>query len=422
MGRSIVDAPGDTGVAAAPAGAPPPSRAAFAFIFVTVALDMLALGIMAPVLPTLIVQFEGGAMAEAARITGLFGFVWAAMQFICAPILGALSDRYGRRPVILLSNFGLGIDYLVMALAPTVWWLFLGRAISGITSSSFPTAGAYVADVTPPDERAARFGMLGAAFGLGFIIGPAVGGVLGGIDLRLPFWVAAGLSLLNAAYGFFILPESLPRERRVRVPWRAANPVGSLKLLRSSPELVGLAAVAFLYYVAHEVLPSLFVLYTQYRYVWSERQIGLALAIIGICSTIVSATLIRPAVKRLGERRALLAGLACMAAGSVVFGLMPTGVLFLVGIPFAALAGLASPAMQALATRRVGATEQGRLQGALSSLRGIAMMLGPVLFTEVFASTLHWGGARGSGIPFVLAALLLVAGAAVAHRVTRARA
>ena len=415
---SLEDSPPDSEIPLAPT----PSRAAFAFIFVTVTLDMLALGIMVPVLPKLIIEFEGGAMAAAARITGVFGFTWAAMQFVCAPLLGALSDRFGRRPVILLSNFGLGIDYMVMALAPSIGWLFAGRIVSGITASSFPTAGAYVADVTPAEQRAARFGMLGAAFGLGFIVGPAVGGLLGSIDLRLPFWVASALSLLNAAYGFFILPESLPRDRRARLSWRAANPAGSLTLLRSHPELLGLAATAFLYFVAHEVLPSLFVLYTDYRYAWNERQVGLALAAIGVCSTIVSALFVGPAVARLGERRALLAGLGFMALSSLVFGLMPSGALFLIGVPIAALAGLTGPALQALTTRRVDADAQGRLQGALSSLRGIAMMIGPLLFTQSFASAIRAGGRRLSGIPFVVAALLMIGGAIIARRVTGERA
>jgi DHA1 family tetracycline resistance protein-like MFS transporter len=236
-----------------------PGRAAFAFVFVTVALDMLALGIIVPVLPTLIVSFEGGSIERASTVTGWFGVAWALMQFVCSPLIGGLSDRFGRRPVILLSNLGLGVDYIVMAIAPSVGWLFLGRVLSGITSSSFPTAAAYITDVTPPAGRAARFGMLGAAFGLGFIIGPAVGGLVGAIDLRLPFWVAAGLSLANFAYGLFILPESLPPERRGPVQWHLAHPLGSIAFLRSRATLLGLGAAAFLYYVAHEVLPSLFV-------------------------------------------------------------------------------------------------------------------------------------------------------------------
>ncbi len=257
-------------------------RAAFVFIFITVALDMLAFGIVMPVLPTLVLQMEGGAFERAARITGYFAFGWAAMQFMSAPVVGTLSDRFGRRPVVLLSNLGLGLDYVVMALAPTVVWLFIGRLISGITSSSYPTAGAYIADVTPPEERAGRFGMLSAAFGLGFIVGPAVGGVLGNIDLRLPFWVAAALSLLNFAYGFFILPESLPPDRRVAAGWAKANPLGALALLRSERSILVLAGAAFLYFLGHESLPNVFVLYTEYRYGWTSHDVGVSLALVGL--------------------------------------------------------------------------------------------------------------------------------------------
>jgi len=221
-----------------------PRRAALAFIFITVVLDMLALGMIVPVLPKLVEDFLHGNTARAAEIFGLFATVWAAMQFLCSPVLGALSDRFGRRPVILLSNFGLGLDYIVMALAPTVWWLFVGRVISGITAASFSTASAYIADVAPPEKRAGGYGMLSAAFGLGFVLGPALGGVLGNIDPRLPFWVAAGLSLLNAMYGLFVLPESLGRDRREAFSWRRANPMGSIKLLRSHAEMLGLSTVS----------------------------------------------------------------------------------------------------------------------------------------------------------------------------------
>src|SRR5436309_265953 len=246
-------------------------RATFWFIFGTVLLDMLALGIIAPVLPKLVIQLEGGNEATAASLFGVFGTVWAAMQFLFAPVLGALSDRVGRRPVILLSCFGLGLDYVVMALAPTVAWLFVGRILSGITASTFTTCFAYIADVTEPDERAGRFGMLGAAFGLGFILGPAVGGLLGGISLRAPFWAAGALSLLGAGYGLFVLPESLGPERRAPFDWRRANPVGSLGLLRTHEALLGFALVAFLYRMAHDALPSVFVLYGDYRYSWTPR-------------------------------------------------------------------------------------------------------------------------------------------------------
>ena len=396
------------------------SRAAFAFIFITVALDMLALGIIVPVLPKLVVAFEGGDVAHAARVVGVFGFAWSAMQFVSSPIVGAISDRYGRRPVVLLSNFGLGLDYLVMALAPSVSWLFLGRLVSGITSSSIPTASAYIADVTAPDQRAAKFGMLGAAFGLGFIIGPAVGGVLGDIDLRLPFWVAGGLSLANAGYGYFILPESLPAEKRAHVPWQMANPLGSLSFLRAHPELLALGATFFLYYFAHEVYPTLFVLYGDYRYAWSARQLGLTLALFGIGSTITSAILIGPIVKRIGERHAMMLGLALSATSALVIALAYTGTLFFLSIPLASLGGLSSPSLMAIASRQADETEQGRLQGALGSLQGIAMMVAPLVLSQLFAGSIQRGGRTLAGVPFAFTSLVLCAALLLAARATRA--
>lgn len=395
-----------------------PGRAAFAFIFVTVMLDMLALGVMVPVLPKLVLAFKGGDIAGAAAVTGVFSFTWAAMQFVFSPVLGSLSDRYGRRLVILLSNFGLGLDYVLIALAPSLEWLFVGRLISGITAASFSTASAYIADVTPVEKRAARYGMLGAAFGLGFIVGPAVGGVLGDISLRLPFWAAAGLSLVNAAYGFFVLPESLPPERRSDFNWRRANPMGSLKFLRSHGGLSGLAAAAFLYYLAHESLPSVFVLYTDYRYHWSERDVGLALAGVGITSTIFSAFLVGPTVARLGERRALLSGLLLGTLAFLFYGLAPTSLLFLVGIPFGGFLGLAGPSMQALMTQRVKPSEQGQLQGAVSSMRGISGMMGPLLFTQIFAIAIRDDSLPHlPGAPYLLSAVLIIGAVSLAWRV-----
>jgi MFS transporter, DHA1 family, tetracycline resistance protein len=401
-------------------GGPGHGRAAFAFIFVTVLLDMLALGIIVPVLPKLIIRFEHGDMSIAATQTGVFAFVWALMQFVFAPVTGALSDRYGRRPVVLLSNFGLGCDYILMAVAPTLGWLFLGRVISGITAASFPTANAYIADVTPEDKRAAKFGMLGAAFGLGFIVGPALGGVLGGMGLRYPFWAAAGLSLANAAYGFFILPESLAKERRADFSLRKANPLGSLKLLRSHPELFGLAAAMFLYYNAHEALPSMFVIYTTYRYHWTTQVTGWALAGVGVGSTIVSATLITLAIKYLGVIRTLFTGMLCGVTGFVFFAAAPSSAVFMIGIPFVSLWGLASPAMQALMTRRVGPSEQGQLQGALMSLFGVAGMIGPLVFTEIFALAISPNRAvQFPGAPYWVAAVLLAGSLVLAWNVTR---
>ena len=389
-------------------GSRAPGSAAFIFIFITVALDMMAVGIIVPILPKLIIQFQGGDVARAAWYVGLFAALWAAMQFIFSPLIGSASDHFGRRPVILASNLGLGLDYILMAVAPSLSWLFVGRLISGITSSSYPTAGAYIADITPPGERAAKFGMLGAAFGLGFIVGPALGGILGGIDLRLPFWVAAGLSLANTLYGYFILPESLPPERRRAFSLRTANVLSSLRLLRSHPELLGLATAIFLMGLAHEALPNTFVLYADQRYGWSETHVGLVLALVGIGSLIVSMLVVRPAVRILGERGAALTGLACGILAFLVFGLAPTGELFLFGLIFMALWGIANPSLQAMMSHRIDASEQGQLQGALGSMRAVSGMIGPLLFTQVFALAVDRGGLRILGAPFLLAALLLL--------------
>jgi len=403
-----------------PIGGTAPRRPALIFIFVTVLLDMLALGMMIPVLPKLVVAFEGGDIASGAEMFGLFGTVWALMQFVFAPVQGALSDRFGRRPVVLLSNLGLGLDYILMAVAPNLTVLLIGRVISGISAASVSTSFAYIADVTPPDERAGSFGMIGTAFGAGFVLGPAVGGLLGGIDLRLPFWGAAALSLLNFLYGMLVLPESLPRDRRVAFAWRRANPIGALILLRTYPRLLGLSTVNFLHNLSHVVLSSVFVLYASYRYGWDERAVGLTLAFVGVCSAIVQGGLVRPIVARAGERRAMLIGLACGAAGFVIFGTAPTGALFCLGVPVMALWGLTNPSTQSLMSRRVSPSEQGQLQGAQSSLQGVAGLIGPGIFTLIFAHSI--GPQRGwelPGAPFLLAALLLLAGIAVGVRATR---
>jgi DHA1 family tetracycline resistance protein-like MFS transporter len=397
-----------------------PRRAAFAFIFATVLLDILALGVILPVLPKLIETFLGGDTERAARMYGPFGTVWALMQFVFAPFLGALSDRFGRRPVILISCAGLGLDYFLMALAPGLAWLFVGRVISGITAASFSTAGAYVADVTPPEKRAATFGLIGAAWGLGFILGPALGGYLGGISPRLPFWASGGLTLVNALYGLFVLPESLPPERRARFSWARANPVGSLTLLRSHPELLGLGAVIFLYQLAHLVLPNVFVLYAGHRYGWGARTVGHVLTLVGACSIVVQAGVVRRFVKRFGERVSLQVGLFFGMAGFSVYGLATTGAGFVSAVPVFAFMGLFGPAAQGLMTRRVGPSEQGQLQGANGSIAGIAGMLGPVLFTRTFAAFI--GPLKGwelPGAPFLLAGLMLAVAMPLAGWVTR---
>jgi DHA1 family tetracycline resistance protein-like MFS transporter len=395
----------------------PPRRAAAVFIFVTILLDMFALGLIMPVLPKLVESFVDNDTASAARIFGVFGTAWALMQFVFSPILGGLSDRFGRRPVVLLSNLGLALDYVLMALAPSLIWLFVGRVISGITSASVSTAFAYMADVTPPEQRAAVFGKIGVAFGAGFILGPALGGLLGGMDPRLPFWVAAGLSFANTLYGLLILPESLPKERRSPFRWRSANPIGALKLLLSNNVLAGLSVVNFIGQVAHVVLPSTFVLYATYRYGWDQKTVGLTLAMVGICAMAVQGAAIGPIVTRFGERRALLLGLGCGAVGFFIFGAAPTGPLFWIGIPVMALWGIAGAATQGLMTRLVAPDQQGALQGATTSVQSVSQLVGPFLFTLTFA---YFIGGNAPwlmpGAPFLLASALLVLAFLIAAR------
>jgi DHA1 family tetracycline resistance protein-like MFS transporter len=399
-----------------------PRQAALIFIFITVVLDVLALGVVLPVLPKLIEGFLHGDTAHAAEWFGVLATMWAFMQFFFSPIMGALSDHFGRRPVILFANFGLGFDYIVMALAPSLPWLFLGRAISGVTGASFSAAWAYVADVSKPENRAASFGMIGAAWGLGFVLGPAMGGVLGGIDPRLPFWVAAGLTLVNATYGFFVLPESLPRERRAAFSWKRANPVGSLVLLRRYKGLLPLVGVNLLYYVSHQALSTVFVLYAGYRYGWGIPQVGLTLSVVGILNVGVQAGLVRPLVARYGERGPLIVGLAFGALGMFLFGYAHTGTQFWYGMPVLALMGLFGPSMQGTLTKRVAPTEQGRLQGANTGTMGIAGMVGPTIFTLTFA---HFIGPHTGvvlpGAPFFLASTLLLIAAIAAVPLTRPR-
>lgn len=390
-------------------------QAAFVFIFITILLDMLALGLILPVLPKLIENFVGNDTVNAAKIYGLFATAWAIMQFLCSPVIGVLSDRFGRRPVVLLSNLGLALDYVLMALAPSLAWLLIGRIISGMTSASIATSFAYVADITPPAQRAAVFGKVGAAFGAGFVLGPAVGGLLGEIDLRLPFWVAAGLSFANTLYGFLILPESLPKERRSPFQWRRANPIGALALLRTRAELAGLSVVNFIAQLAHVALPSVYVLYAGYRYGWSEFAIGLSLALVGLCSIVTQWFVIGPVVARFGERKALMIGFAMGVLGFVIIGLAPTGALSLLCIPPLSLWGISNPAVQGLMTRMVPPDQQGQLQGAINSVNSIAQLAGPFLFTLTFA---YFIGAQAPwaipGAPFLLAGALLLLTMAIA--------
>ncbi len=410
------------GVASGRPPSAPRRRAALGFIFVTVLLDIVAIGIIVPVLPKLVEGFTHGNAGRAADYVGLFGAVWALMQFLFSPVQGALSDHFGRRPVLLASIFGLGCDFVLMALAPNVAWLFVGRAISGITAASFSTANAYVADVTPPEDRAAKFGLLGTAFGVGFIIGPAMGGVLGQIDPRLPFWAAAGLSFANGMYGLFVLPESLPKDRRAPFRLAHASPLGSLRLLIAYPGLVQLGAVMFLYFLGFQALQSVTVLYTNFRYGWTPNAMGLCLGGIGLASLVVQGVVVKPFVRRFKERGALLAGLGFGVVGMFVYGWAPTGPLFWLGVPIYGLVGLVTPGVQGMMTRRIGTDEQGRLQGANSSIMAMAGLIGPVLFTQIFSRLVTPRRYPVlAGAPYYLAALLFMAALGLAMATRRAR-
>ncbi len=386
-------------------------EAGLGFIFVTLLLDILGIGLIVPVLPKLIENFTGNNIESASSVYGLLVAIYALMQFIFAPVLGSLSDRYGRRPVILISLLGSGLDYLLLAFAPSLGWLFVGRVISGITAANITTATAYIVDISPPEKRAQNFGILGAAFGLGFIIGPAIGGLLGDIDLRMPFLVVAGITLLNWLYGYFVLPESLSQENRRDFSWARANPIGSLSGLARYPIVLALASTILCVALAQNALQSTWVLYTGYRYNWGTRDVGLSLAVVGLTAAIVQGGLIRRIVPLLGERRALITGMAINAASFTLYGLAPFGWMIYVIPFFGALGGIAQPSAQSIITQNVKANEQGAIQGSLASLNALSAVIAPLMATQIFryfisdAAPVHIPGA-----PFFLGALFLIIG------------
>lgn len=402
---------------------PPGRRAGIAFILVTIWIDVLSWGVSIPVYPRFIISFTNGDMAQGAALTGAFMTLFALIQLFAGPVLGALSDAYGRRPVILLATAGLALDLAIMAMARNIWWLLVTRIVHAVTAATHSTAGAYIADVTRPEERARAYGFMGAAFGFGFIVGPAIGGALGQIDLRLPFALGSVLALLNVVYGYFVLPESLPRERRAPFRWRQANPVGALGFLRADPTVLALACVNFFIQLAHQIYPSLWVLYTGYRYHWEPGMVGAMLAVTGVLGVVVQSLLVGPVVKRIGERAALLLGLSCWSIAFAIEGWAPTAAIFLVGIPVAAMAGFAQPSLNALLSQRVPPDRQGQLQGANASIISLTGLIGPALYTGVFAWVVaHADVAPVPGASFYIAAAMLLIGALVAAQATRAPA
>lgn len=399
-------------------------RAAIAFILVTAVLDIVAMGIVIPVLPHLIEEFVG-SNARAGLLNGVFVALWAGMQFLASPVIGSLSDQYGRRPVILLSCAGLAADYVLMALAPNLWWLAVGRLVAGVTSSSFTTIYAYMADITEPEKRARAYGLIGAAFSGGFVLGPVLGGFLGEFGPRVPFWVAGALSGVAFLYGLFILPESLPLEKRMPFSWRRANPIGAMILLKRHAELAGLAVVNFLLYFAHHVFSAVFVLYAGLRYGWGPWQVGALLAMVGVLDMIVQGVLVGPASKRFGDRATMIFGLCGGAVGIALMGWAPTGVAFIVAMFPNALWGLAMPTLQSLMTRRVGESEQGQLQGANMSVASIAGVASPLFFGWIYSVSVGEGGGRAAawlsepGLAFYLASAVLALGALIGFLTAR---
>ncbi|MFL5554251.1 MAG: TCR/Tet family MFS transporter [Gemmatimonadaceae bacterium] len=397
-----------------------PRKHALAFIAITLLLDTIGFGLIMPVYPRLLVDLTGESLSRAAVYGGWLGFIYAAMQFLFAPVLGNLSDRYGRRRVLLFAIGALGIDYIIMGLAPTLAWLFVGRAIAGAAGASFTPAYAYVADISPPEKRAQNFGVVGAAFGIGFIIGPAIGGLLGSLGPRAPFFAAAILSLTNFGYGFFVLPESLPADRRRAFEWRRANPVGTLLQMRKHPVVLGLLAALFLWSLANQVMPSTWAFYTKFRFGWTEATIGASFAVAGAVMVTSQATMMRYIVPRLGERRAALVGIVGGIAAYTAFGLATAGWMM-----FAALSGwffgaIVMPTVNALMSHRIARDAQGELQGAVASLFSLAAIIGPPIMSHLFArftapeASLHIPGAA-----FLAAAVLAVGCLFIFWRATR---
>ncbi len=392
-------------------------KPAIIFIFITLFLDIFGIGVIVPVLPKLVEQLQGGNVQAAAHAVGWLGALYALMQFIFSPVLGSLSDRFGRRPVILTSLLGSGLDYLLLAWAPNLGWLFLGRIISGVTAANFSAASAYIADVTPPEKRAAGYGMIGAAFGLGFIAGPAIGGLLGAHGLRMPFLVAAGITLLNWLYGAFVLPESLAPENRRPFHWSSAHPIKAIASLSRWPLVLGLTGTHFLSMIAGNIYPSLWVLYTATRYGWDSKQVGMSLALVGVMAATVQAGLAGRILKIIGERRGVYAGLLAMAVAMTCYGAATAGWMVYFIILIGSLAGIGSPAVQSIISKSVPADEQGAVQGALNSITSVAGIIAPLMWTTLFSFAIAQHGIiHLPGLPFYIAGVVALLAAFLAWR------
>lgn len=384
-------------------------QAALGFIFVTLLIDIIGFGIIIPVLPKLIQHLIHGNLSDASRYGGWLAFAYAFMQFICAPLLGNLSDKYGRRPVLLASLLGFSIDYTFLAFAPSIGWLFVGRLIAGITGASFTTASAYIADISTPEKRAQNFGLIGAAFGLGFIIGPVLGGILGQYSTKLPFMAAAVLALINALYGFFILPESLSMDHRRKFEWKRANPVGSLMQLKKYPAISGLVVSLILIYIAAQAVQSTWTFFTMEKFSWNEAWVGYSLGFVGIMSALVQGWLIRLTIPKLGQQKSIWIGLLFYSAGLFLFAFATKGwMMFAILVPYC-LGGIAGPALQGLISQEVPPNEQGELQGGLTSLMSATTIIGPPLMTSLFAYfTSKSAPVQFAGAPFMMGGVLML--------------
>jgi len=392
-------------------------QAALGFIFITLLIDVAGFGIIIPVFPNLISGLIHGNLSDAAKYGGWLGFTYAIMQFLFAPVLGNLSDKYGRRPILLFSLFGFGIDYLLQGFAPNIFWLFIGRSIAGITGGSFTTAAAYIADVSTPENRAKNFGMIGAAFGIGFIIGPVIGGLLGQFGDRVPFFAAAALALLNWLYGYFVLPESLSKENRRTFDWKRANPLGALKQLQKYPAVAGLIASIALLYVAGHAVQSNWSYYTMYKFSWDKKMVGYSLGFVGLTVGLVQGLLIRVIIPKLGNEKSVYIGLLLYAMGFLLFAFATqTWMMYAFMIPYS-LGGIAGPSLQGIISAHVPPNEQGELQGALTSLMSATAIIGPLIMTNLFA---YFTSAKAPilfpGAAMLLGALLSVLSAILAYK------